>query len=678
MACAPALSRLVGPAASALPLPQSGGRGSPTLPLSITLGTQSQNIPAPRLCHARFAWCTSRARGTRAPVPTSALLLAVLAASGAAPAPGTARCAPSRALTARAGTLVFETGLDVIADEPSYVTGLERNRWDGPLLRLVYSPADNVELDLEWVPRVGVWDEPGREVQSSYWGDVTLRAKWRIHAGRAGRPTLGARFAVALPQTEYEDEEFRPLGLGPNTTRVAIEALLSQPLGPLRLDVNAGLLLFEEVFRAHEQRDFLAYGVALALVRAVLACRSWPRWPAARATGCAEPTRARRPGSGCGSARGGCAATPRSGAASRRGRRAGASTLGPHLACARPGRSGARPAAGLLRLCPGEARPQAGGAGWTSEAGAAQSALRQLPRGDRRSATVTRTATTSSAASCSTKHKVVRGDRLRLVIADVGPAARGARAERAAWSSGSRPSSRTPAPASGSAPTGSASASPTRSTRWASGGAPIGMGLLWTSLAVAIFCGPAARGSRTGRSSPSAARSCGSASELDDARTEGQKLAAGAKDPRGGQRLRRSIELATARPATGSGRLPGASRPCGRSSRSSAGRRACSSTRLAPFLRRDQTEAASSIDSGSSQASCAAFWRKTRSASGRRSLSIGSSSCIRTDSISSEIAGIETSLCTSPSRTSRPVNENSPSIGLWNSWNTASSPASWR
>ncbi|MFI4946453.1 MAG: hypothetical protein ACHP85_24460, partial [Burkholderiales bacterium] len=27
---------------------------------------------------------------------------------------------------------------------------------------------------------------------------------------------------------------------------------------------NAGLLLFEEVFRAHEQRDFLAYGVALA------------------------------------------------------------------------------------------------------------------------------------------------------------------------------------------------------------------------------------------------------------------------------------------------------------------------------------------------------------------------------------------------------------------------------
>jgi hypothetical protein len=195
--------------------------------------------------------------------PTSAaLLLGLLSFHGAA----SGQEQPLRtetALTAPAGTLVFETGIDAITDEPSYVTGLERNRWDGPLLRLVYSPADNVELDAEWVVRVGVWDEPGRVVQSSYWGDVSLRAKWRILAGGARRPTLGARLAVALPQTEFEDEQFRPLGLGPNTTRVAIEALASQPLGPLRLDLNAGLLLFEEVFRAHEQRDFLSYGVAL-------------------------------------------------------------------------------------------------------------------------------------------------------------------------------------------------------------------------------------------------------------------------------------------------------------------------------------------------------------------------------------------------------------------------------
>ena len=44
----------------------------------------------------------------------------------------------------------------------------------------------------------------------------------------------------------------------------------------------------------------------------------------------------------------------------------------------------------------------------------------------------------------------------------------------------------------------------------------------------------------------------------------------------------------------------------------------------------------------------------------------------------SEIAGIEISLCTSSSRTSRPVKEKSPSTVLWKSWKTASSPTSCR
>jgi hypothetical protein len=179
------------------------------------------------------------------------------------------------AVTAKARTLVLEAGFEAIADEPSYITGLARNRWEGPLLRLVYSPADNVELDLEWIARVGVWNEEGREVQGSDWGDVTLRAKWRIHDWGPGRPTIGARFGVTLPQTEYEDEEFRPLGLGPNTLRAFAQALFTQPLGPVRLDANAGMLLFDEVLRQHEQRDFVMFGVAL----------EWAARPAFRVAG---------------------------------------------------------------------------------------------------------------------------------------------------------------------------------------------------------------------------------------------------------------------------------------------------------------------------------------------------------------------------------------------------------
>ena len=167
------------------------------------------------------------------------------------------------AVTAPGGTLVLETSMEAIADEPSYVTGVERTRWDGPLLRLVYSPAANVELDVEWVVRVGVVGEEGRgDIQSSEWGDVALRAKWRIVEGKGQRPTLGARFGVILPQTSFEDVEFNPLGLGPNTLRAFVEGLLTQPVGRGRLHVNAGLFLQDEVYRLHDQRDFLSYGLA--------------------------------------------------------------------------------------------------------------------------------------------------------------------------------------------------------------------------------------------------------------------------------------------------------------------------------------------------------------------------------------------------------------------------------
>ncbi len=193
-----------------------------------------------------------------------ALAVALLAA-GAAPALAQTRpLLTEPAGTAPAGTLVFETGFDAIADEPSYVTGVERTRWDGPLLRLLYSPAGNVELDVEWVARVGVWGEEGRgDIPSSDWGDVTLRAKWRIVDGGARHPTVGVRLGAILPETSFEDEEFHPLGLGPNTLRTYVEALYTQPLGRVRMHVNAGLFVFDEVYRAHDQRDFLSYALAL-------------------------------------------------------------------------------------------------------------------------------------------------------------------------------------------------------------------------------------------------------------------------------------------------------------------------------------------------------------------------------------------------------------------------------
>jgi hypothetical protein len=166
--------------------------------------------------------------------------------------------------TAASGTLVFETGFDLIAGEPSYLTRVERTRWEGPLLRLTYSPGDNVELDAEWVAAVGVIGELGRgDVPSWDWGDVALRAKWRFVRGGRRRPVVAARFGVYLPETSFEDRQHRPLGLAPNTLRAFAEALVAQPLGEGRLLLNAGMLVADEVYHAHEQQDFFCYGVAL-------------------------------------------------------------------------------------------------------------------------------------------------------------------------------------------------------------------------------------------------------------------------------------------------------------------------------------------------------------------------------------------------------------------------------
>ena len=159
------------------------------------------------------------------------------------------------ATTAPAGSLVFEVGADAIADEPNFLTGEPRDRLNVPVLCLVYSPASNVELDLEWVGRVIAFDDPSFGTVSDF-GDVSLRAKVRFAEGGDGRPAFGARFNVTLPQTSYGN------GLGPNTLRFSAQLLLTQAFGGLKVHANAGLAIHDEAQRPHEQRDFLAYGLA--------------------------------------------------------------------------------------------------------------------------------------------------------------------------------------------------------------------------------------------------------------------------------------------------------------------------------------------------------------------------------------------------------------------------------
>jgi hypothetical protein len=168
------------------------------------------------------------------------------------------------ATTPPGGTLRLEVGAEAITNEASYLTGRERFRWDAPILRATYAPSDRVELDLEWVARVGTSGERDRESVSD-WGDLTLRAKLRLLGGNPRATAFAARFGVTLPQTSFNDVAGRPLGLGPNTLRAFVQGLVTQPLGRASVHLNGGLQIHEEVFRPHEQRDFFYYGLALAV-----------------------------------------------------------------------------------------------------------------------------------------------------------------------------------------------------------------------------------------------------------------------------------------------------------------------------------------------------------------------------------------------------------------------------
>lgn len=187
----------------------------------------------------------------------AAAFTAILAASAGSPALAQTRpLSTEEATTAPAGRIVLEAGVDAIRAEPNFLTGRERDRLDAPVLRLVFSPAGNVEIDVEWVVRVVARDNPDFGSVSD-WGDVTLRAKWRLVDEAAGRPAVAARFGVTLPETSFGN------GLGPNALRMAAQLLLTKTAGATSFHANAGLGLHDEVLRPHEQRDFLVYGVAV-------------------------------------------------------------------------------------------------------------------------------------------------------------------------------------------------------------------------------------------------------------------------------------------------------------------------------------------------------------------------------------------------------------------------------
>ncbi len=184
-------------------------------------------------------------------VLSSLLLLAARGAAGQ-----TLPLETEEAETGAAGQLVLETGGEATRAQPNFVTGGRRDVWDYPVLRLSWTPAAPVQIDLEWTGRITAASDPDFGTVSDY-GDVVLRTKVRFAAERPGRFGVSARFAIALPETNSLK------GLGPNTNRVSAQMLFSRHAGVFAVHANAGVSIEDRPLQLHAQSDFLAYGLAL-------------------------------------------------------------------------------------------------------------------------------------------------------------------------------------------------------------------------------------------------------------------------------------------------------------------------------------------------------------------------------------------------------------------------------
>ncbi len=189
----------------------------------------------------------------------SPLILAA-AFSLAAGARGFAQTRPlatEEASTAAAGTVVLEAGASAISDEPNFLTGATRDRWDGAgaAPRVLARGQRRARRRVDGPRRAHGTIPTSGTFPTSATSRCARRCAWPAARGAETRSACGS--ASSLPQTSFGN------GLGPNALRMSAQVLASKSVGGATVHLNAGLAIHDEPLRAHEQRDFFAYGAAL-------------------------------------------------------------------------------------------------------------------------------------------------------------------------------------------------------------------------------------------------------------------------------------------------------------------------------------------------------------------------------------------------------------------------------
>jgi hypothetical protein len=88
--------------------------------------------------------------------------------------------------------------------------------------------------------------------------DIAVGTKIRLVPEAAGRPSVGFRFSVRLPNAKHES------GLGQDTTDFSASLLTGKTVGSLRVVANLGFTIMSEPLDAAKQNDVVTYGLSCA------------------------------------------------------------------------------------------------------------------------------------------------------------------------------------------------------------------------------------------------------------------------------------------------------------------------------------------------------------------------------------------------------------------------------
>jgi hypothetical protein len=167
------------------------------------------------------------------------------------------------------GQVLVEAGLGYARDVFYPLSGLKGTLWQVPVIGVNVGLGPIADLQITGGPyeRLSITERRNAPLAALVTAtgstthaveDVAIGTKIRLVPEAPGRPAVGFRFSVRLPNAKHES------GLGQDTTDFSAALLAGKTFASLRLVANAGVTIMSEPLDSTKQNDVFTYGLSAA------------------------------------------------------------------------------------------------------------------------------------------------------------------------------------------------------------------------------------------------------------------------------------------------------------------------------------------------------------------------------------------------------------------------------